>query len=117
MALTKRSNLSRTASVHDEDAIVVPHRRLSAAAHLDASFAHEDGAVVSIASSSALAEAQKRKARTFARQQKAAERIAAATSQLSSGIAEARRGRRRLRKASEQIAAGAEEAAGAARSR
>ncbi len=34
-------------------------------------------------------EAQKRKTRTFARQQKAAERIAAATSELASGITEA----------------------------
>ncbi len=61
-----------------------------------------------------LAEAQKRKARTFARQQKAAERIAAATSQLASGIAEAASAAEELRKASEQIASGAEEAAGAA---
>jgi len=61
-----------------------------------------------------LAEAQKRKARTFARQQKAAERIAAATSQLASGIAEAASAAEELKKASEQIASGAEEAAGAA---
>ena len=51
-----------------------------------------------------LAEAQKRKARTFARQQKAAERIAAATSQLASGIAEAAAAAEELRKASDQIA-------------
>ncbi|MBK1665438.1 chemotaxis protein [Rhodospirillum rubrum] len=61
-----------------------------------------------------LAEAQKRKARTFARQQKAAERVAAATSQLASGLAEAASAAEELRKASEQIASGAEEAAGAA---
>jgi methyl-accepting chemotaxis protein len=61
-----------------------------------------------------VAEAQKRKARTFARQQKASERIAAATSQLSSGIAESATAAEELRKASEQIAQGAEEAAGAA---
>ena len=61
-----------------------------------------------------LAEAQKRKARTFARQQKAAERIAAATSQLASGIAEGSAAAEEMRKASEQIASGAEEAAGAA---
>jgi methyl-accepting chemotaxis protein len=61
-----------------------------------------------------LAEAQKRKARTFARQQKAAERVAAATSQLASGIAEAASAAEELRKAAEQIASGAEEAAGAA---
>lgn len=61
-----------------------------------------------------LAEAQKRKARTFARQQKAAERIAAATTELASGIAEAASASEELRKAAEQIASGAEEAAGAA---
>jgi len=61
-----------------------------------------------------LAEAQKRKARTFARQQKAAERIAAATTELASGIAEAASAAEELRKAAEQIASGAEEAAGAA---
>ncbi|CDK98887.1 protein of unknown function [Magnetospirillum gryphiswaldense MSR-1 v2] len=74
--------------------------------------ADEDGAVAS--GSKLLAEAQKRKARTFARQQKAAERIAAATSQLASGIAESASAAEELRKASEQIAQGAEEAAGAA---
>ncbi|MFC6047911.1 hypothetical protein ACFPYM_08695, partial [Methylobacterium hispanicum] len=36
-----------------------------------------------------LNEANRRKARTFAKQQKAAERIAAATAQLASGVAEA----------------------------
>jgi methyl-accepting chemotaxis protein len=61
-----------------------------------------------------LAEAQKRKARTFARQQKAAERIAAATSQLASSIAEAAAASEELRRACDQIASGAEEAAGAA---
>jgi methyl-accepting chemotaxis protein len=61
-----------------------------------------------------LADAQKRKARTFARQQKGSERIAAATSQLASGIAEAASAAEELRKASEQISQGAEEAAGAA---
>ena len=59
-------------------------------------------------------EAQKRKTRTFARQQKAAERIAAATSELASGITEAASAAEELRKAAEQIASGAEEAAGAA---
>jgi methyl-accepting chemotaxis protein len=62
---------------------------------------------------SGLAEAQKRKARTFARQQKAAERIAAATAQLASGITEAGSAAEELRKAAEQISSGAEEAAGA----
>jgi methyl-accepting chemotaxis protein len=76
-----------------------------------------DGAISTPSSSSAnsaLAEAQKRKARTFARQQKAAERIAAATAQLASGISEASAAAEEMRKASDQIAAGAEEAASAA---
>ena len=60
-----------------------------------------------------LNEENRRRARTFARQQKAAERIAAATSQLASGVAEASAAAEELRKAMEQIAAGAEEAAGA----
>jgi methyl-accepting chemotaxis protein len=60
------------------------------------------------------AESQKRKARTFARQQMAAERIAAATAELSSGITEATSAVEELRRASEQIAAGAEQAASAA---
>ena len=60
------------------------------------------------------AEAQKRRARTFARHQKAAERIASATAELSSGIAEATSAVEELRKAAEQIAQGAEEAAGGA---
>ncbi|MBF0307245.1 MAG: methyl-accepting chemotaxis protein [Alphaproteobacteria bacterium] len=62
----------------------------------------------------ASAEAQKRKARTFARQQQAAERIAAATTQLASGVTEAVSAAEELKKAMEQIAAGAEEASGAA---
>ena len=60
------------------------------------------------------ADAQKRKARTFARQQKAAERIASATTELSSGIAEATSAAEELRAAAEQIAVGAEQAASAA---
>lgn len=60
-----------------------------------------------------LNEETRRRARTFAKQQKAAERIAAATTQLASGVAEASAAAEELRKAMEQIAAGAEEAAGA----
>nr|NKR04559.1 hypothetical protein [Escherichia coli] len=60
-----------------------------------------------------LNEENRRRARTFAKQQKAAERIAAATTQLASGIAEASSAAEELRKAMEQIAAGAEQAAGA----
>ncbi|HCT98761.1 MAG TPA: chemotaxis protein, partial [Methylococcaceae bacterium] len=59
-------------------------------------------------------ELQRRRARTLAKQQQAAERIAAATGQLSSGINEAASAAEELRRASDQIAAGAEEASGAA---
>jgi methyl-accepting chemotaxis protein len=60
------------------------------------------------------ADAEKRKARTFARQQKGAERLASATAELASGIAEASSAAEELRKASEQISVGAEEASAAA---
>jgi methyl-accepting chemotaxis protein len=56
----------------------------------------------------------KRRQRTFARQQKAAERVASATTQVSSGIAEAASASEQLRKAMTQIASGAAEAASAA---
>ncbi|MBM6579574.1 hypothetical protein ILT44_05215 [Microvirga sp. BT689] len=51
--------------------------------------------------------------RVRARQQKAAERIGAATEELASGVAEASSAAEELRRAMEQIASGAEEAAGA----
>src|ERR1035438_6060282 len=60
------------------------------------------------------AEAQRKKARTLAKQQQAAERIAAATGQLASGIAEAASAAEELKRASSQIASGAEEASSAA---
>ncbi len=60
------------------------------------------------------AEAQRRKARTLAKQQQAAERIAAATGQLASGIAEAASAAEELKRATAQIATGAEEASSAA---
>ena len=60
------------------------------------------------------AEAQRKKARTLAKQQQAAERIAAATSELASGIAEASSAAEELKRASDQIATGAEEASSAA---
>jgi methyl-accepting chemotaxis protein len=60
------------------------------------------------------ADAQRKRARTLAKQQQAAERVAAATSQLSAGINEASSAAEELRRATEQIATGAEEAAGAA---
>lgn len=59
-------------------------------------------------------EAQRKKARTLAKQQQAAERIAAATAQLSSGINEAAAAAEELKRSTDQIATGAEEASGAA---
>ncbi|EGV31917.1 methyl-accepting chemotaxis sensory transducer [Thiorhodococcus drewsii AZ1] len=60
------------------------------------------------------AEAQRKRARTLAKQQQAAERVAAATAQLSSGINEAASAAEELKRAADQIATGAEEASGAA---
>ena len=60
------------------------------------------------------ADAQRKKARTLAKQQQAAERVAAATGQLSSGINEAAAAAEQLKRNAEQIATGAEEASGAA---
>lgn len=68
----------------------------------------------SAANSSRDSEAQRKRARTLAKQQQAAERIAAATSQLSSGITEAASAAEELKRSSDQIATGAEEASGAA---
>jgi methyl-accepting chemotaxis protein len=62
----------------------------------------------------ATAEIEKRRARNMARQQKAAERIAAATSQLASGIAESSAASEEMRRSMDQIAAGAEESSTAA---
>lgn len=60
------------------------------------------------------AEAQRRKARTLAKKQQAAERIASATTQLASGITEASSACEELKRATDEISASAEEAAGAA---
>jgi methyl-accepting chemotaxis protein len=60
------------------------------------------------------AEVQRKRARTLGKQQQAAERIAAATAQLSSGISEAASAAEELKRAADQIATGAEEASGAA---
>src|ERR1700679_896152 len=60
------------------------------------------------------AEVQRKKARTLAKQQQAAERIAAATGKLASGIAEASSAAEELKRASDQIASGANEASSAA---
>jgi methyl-accepting chemotaxis protein len=60
------------------------------------------------------ADAQRKRARTLAKQQQAAERIASATAELASGINEAASAAEELKRASDQIATGAEEASGAA---
>jgi len=60
------------------------------------------------------AEAQRKKARTLGKQQQAAERIAAATGQLASGINQGASAAEELKRASSQIATGAEEASGVA---
>jgi methyl-accepting chemotaxis protein len=60
------------------------------------------------------ADVQRRRARTMAKQQQAAERVAAASNELSSGINEAASAAEELKRATDQISAGAEEAAGAA---
>lgn len=60
------------------------------------------------------AASQQKRVRTFGRQQKAAERVATATTQLASGIAQAGSAVEELRRAMEQIGAGAEEASSAA---
>jgi methyl-accepting chemotaxis protein len=59
------------------------------------------------------AEAQRKRARTLAKQQQVAERIATATTQLASGLNEAASASEELKRASDQIATGAEEASGA----
>jgi methyl-accepting chemotaxis protein len=60
------------------------------------------------------ADAQRKKARTLAKQQQAAERLAAAAVELSSGINEAGAAAEQLKRNAEQMATGAEEASGAA---
>jgi len=97
MTLVKRGNLTENTSA-----------RAEAPARID-----DVEAIGAARRGAATAEAQKRKARTFARQQQAAERIAAATTQLSSGVAEAASAAEELKTAMEQISTGAEEAASA----
>src|SRR5665213_2945187 len=62
----------------------------------------------------AQADVQRKRVRTFARQQKIAERVAAATAEMASGITESASAAQQLRKSMELIATGAEEASGAA---
>jgi methyl-accepting chemotaxis protein len=86
------------------DGVAAPHRARAAAA---------SGRGKSVATVAAN-DQQRRRQRTFGRQQKAAERIASATTQVASGIAEAAAACDELSKAMEQIATGADEAAAAA---
>ncbi|MFD2111382.1 methyl-accepting chemotaxis protein [Thiorhodococcus fuscus] len=72
------------------------------------------GEARSNAATSREAEAQRKRARTLAKQQQAAERVASATAQLSSGINEAASAAEELKRAADQIATGAEQASGAA---
>ncbi|WP_227764289.1 methyl-accepting chemotaxis protein [Zhaonella formicivorans] len=58
-------------------------------------------------------ELQRRQARTYAKKQQLAERIASASEQLSAGVEEASQAAGELRQAMEQIASGADEAASA----
>ena len=67
----------------------------------------------SIGRMSRIADESRKTVRTHARQQKAAERIAAATAELASGISESSSAAEELRKAMELIAAGAEQASAA----
>jgi len=60
------------------------------------------------------ADQQRKRARTLAKQQQAAERIAAATAEIAAGINEAASAAEELKRASDQIASGAAEAANAA---
>jgi len=63
---------------------------------------------------SRVADDNRKTVRTHARQQKAAERIAAATNELAAGVAQSSAAAEELRKAMESIASGAEEASSAA---
>jgi len=60
------------------------------------------------------ADVQRKRARTLAKQQQASERVAAAATELASGINEAASAAEELKRAATQIATGAEEASGAA---
>ncbi len=83
--------------------------------HLNGHGSHDDMPVKGVSRSmSRDAEANRKKARTLAKQQQAAERVAAASSELAAGINEAASACEELKRASDQIASGAEEASGAA---
>ena len=94
MALVKRSG---------------PQKPLKTEEELDADF----GTPVSRRPAAQAVDQKRQRARTLARQQHAAERIAVASAELSSGVAEAGAATEELAKAMQQISSGAEEAASA----
>jgi len=76
---------------------------------------HHAGSTATVSPNAAReAEAQRRRARTLAKQQQASERISAAATELSAGITEASSASEELKRASDQIATGSEEASAAA---
>lgn len=75
---------------------------------------HSSGTATVSPNAAREAEAQRRRARTLAKQQQASERISAATTELSAGITEASSASEELKRASDQIATGSEEASAAA---
>ena len=86
---------------------------LAKKAAIEASSPARTQETASIARLSRVADENRKNVRTHARQQKAAERIAAATGELAAGVAQSSAAAEELRKAMELIAAGAEEAAAA----
>ncbi|MFM8610860.1 MAG: hypothetical protein ACKOCJ_10420 [Burkholderiaceae bacterium] len=81
----------------------------------DAEVAHASHAPAGVNANAAReAEAQRRRARTLAKQQQTSERISAASTELSAGINEASSASEELKRASDQIATGSEEASAAA---
>jgi methyl-accepting chemotaxis protein len=91
------------------------HVALAKRAQLISGRRDESGPVTAgIDRNSIQADVQRKRVRTFARQQKIAERVAAATAEMAAGISESASASQQLRKSMEQIASGAEEASGAA---
>lgn len=99
MALVKKENLNGSG----------PNKGMLA----DQALARKPAANALEHGSSREADARKRAARTYARQQQAAERIAAASTQLAGGVTEASEALDLLQSAMTQISAGAEEASSA----
>jgi methyl-accepting chemotaxis protein len=129
-ALSKMSRLSIFSTEQDRASAPLPwftlqpflptwRRQMALAKRVQVTAGRRDDAAPAAAPSgggergAAQADVQRRRARTFARQQKIAERVAAATTEMASGISESASAATQLRKSMEQIATGAEEAAGA----